>query len=82
MSISLQVSEQKVAGLDTAGVETSGGDYLATVTFRASEDAAGEFSIDLLYDENDPHQRTFLFPTRPGQMIDIVSTSAAVVSVR
>jgi hypothetical protein len=72
---------QMLAGLDTPGVGVAAGAYLATLTFQASKDAAGRFSVDLLHDDTDPAQRTFLFPSPPGAKIEVESTVAAVVTV-
>ncbi len=52
---------QMLAGLDTPGVRTTADSYLATLTYRASRDALGPFSIELLHDVADASQRTFLF---------------------
>jgi hypothetical protein len=70
-----------VAGLDSAGIAVPAGTYLATFTYRASEDAAGEFSIDVLADDSDETQRTWLFPTPEQGWIEVPSTSPAVVEV-
>jgi hypothetical protein len=72
---------QMLAGLDTPGVGVAAGAYLATLTLQASKDAAGRFSVDLLHDDTDPAQRTFLFPTPPGAKIEVESTVAAAVTV-
>jgi hypothetical protein len=72
---------QMLAGLDTPGVGVAAGAYLATLTFRASLDAAGHFSVDLLHDDTDLLQRTFLFPTPPGAKIDVAFVEAAVIAV-
>jgi hypothetical protein len=72
---------QMVAGLDSAGIAVPAGAYLATFTYRASEDAAGEFSIDVLADDSDETQRTWLFPTPEQGWIEVPSTSPAVVEV-
>jgi PKD repeat protein len=73
---------QMVAGLDTAGVETLSDAYLATFVFRASADAGGTFIVDLLHDDTDPAQRTFLFPTPASGKIAIDSVTPAVVTVQ
>jgi hypothetical protein len=70
-----------VAGLDSAGLATRPGAYLATFTFRASADASGTFVVDLLHDASDPGQRTFLFPTPVGAMIAVGATTPARVTV-
>jgi hypothetical protein len=72
---------QMVAGLDSAGIAAPAGAYLATFTFQVSADAAGAFTIELLHDENDRSQRTFLFPTPTGAKIQIESVKPAVVTV-
>jgi hypothetical protein len=72
---------QMVAGLDTAGPATPSDAYLATFTFQASPDTSGAFTIELLYDDQDSGQRTFLFPTPPGAKIAVESANEAVVVV-
>jgi hypothetical protein len=72
---------QMLAGMDSEGVATRPSAYLATFTYQASADAAGTFSIELLHDDRDPAQRTFIFPTPPGAKIQIESTDAAVVTI-
>jgi hypothetical protein len=67
--------------MDSEGVATRPSAYLATFTYQASADAAGTFSIELLHDDRDPAQRTFIFPTPPGAKIQIESTDAAVVTI-
>jgi hypothetical protein len=74
-------TQQMLAGLDGAGVQTKAGAYLATFVFRAGDDARGTFTIDLLHDDFDPAQRTFLFPTPPGAKIEIAATRAAAIEV-
>jgi hypothetical protein len=74
-------TRQMVAGLDQAGVSAQAGAYLATFVFRASPDAIGEFTVELLHDEKDATNRTFLFPTAPGAKIEIVETQPAVIEV-
>ena len=54
---------------------------LATLTYRATKDAAGVFVVDLLHDNDDPTQRTFLFPTPVGAKIEVVSVESARVTV-
>jgi hypothetical protein len=56
--------------------------YLATFVFRASADAGGTFIVDLLHDDTDPAQRTFLFPTPASGKIAIDSVTPAVVTVQ
>jgi hypothetical protein len=75
-------TRQVLAGLDAPGVKTAAGAYLATLTLRGSKDAAGRFTVDLLHDDTDPAQRTFLFPTPAGAKIDVQSTKPAVVTVQ
>jgi hypothetical protein len=72
---------QMLAGLDQPGVATSPGAYLATFTFKASPDAVGTFSVELLHDDRDPAQRTFIFPTHPGAKIELASAAAAQVTI-
>jgi hypothetical protein len=73
-------SHQMLAGLDTPGIHAEPG-YLATFIFRASADASGTFLVDLLHDDADPQQRTFLLPTTPGDRI-VIRSAAARVTVR
>jgi hypothetical protein len=73
---------QMLAGLDEPGIETSPGAYLATFTFKASADAAGTFSVELLHDDRDPAQRTFIFPTHAGAKIEVEFANAALVTVK
>ena len=73
---------QMLSGLDDPGITTSSGAYLATFTYRASKDAAGEFQIELLHDDTDPAQRTFLFPTWPGEKVEIMAAPSAMVTVQ
>jgi glucose/arabinose dehydrogenase len=56
---------QMVAGLDGAGVPTPAGGYLATFAYRASDDAAGVFEVNVRFDgaNPQPEDRTFLFGT-------------------
>ncbi len=70
---------QMLAGLDTPGVAAPRG-YLATFTFQASAEAQGRFSIEVLHDDGDTQQRTFLFPTHPTGRI-VISSRPAVVEV-
>jgi hypothetical protein len=72
---------QMLAGLDSPGVATRPGAYLATFTFRTSDDAAGTFSVELLHDDRDPAQRTFIFPTPPGAKIEVEAANAVLVTV-
>ena len=69
-------------GDETEGVETRIGAYLATFTFRSSPDAAGVFTLGLLHDDQDPAQRTFLFPTPAGAKIEVKSVIPAVIRVK
>jgi hypothetical protein len=75
-------TRQMVAGLDGAGVETQPSAYLTTFVFEASPDAGGTFTIDLLHDDTDPRQRTFLFTTAPGAKIAVQAAQPAVVTVQ
>jgi hypothetical protein len=74
-------TQQVLAGLDDAGIHTHPHAYLATFTFQASPDAIGEFTINLLHDDGDRTQRTFLFPTPAGAKIAIDSVDPAVIVV-
>ena len=55
--------------------------YLATFTYRVSDDAAGTFTVEPLADVDDSAQRTFLFPTLPNGMISVKLVEPATVSV-
>jgi hypothetical protein len=73
---------QMVAGLDGPGRPVPGhGGYLATYVYRASADAAGSFTIDVLSDDIRGAGRTYLFPSLTNGKIGIAGTSAAVVNV-
>jgi hypothetical protein len=74
-------TQQALAGIDAAGIRTRPGAYLATLTLRASKDAAGTFAIDLLHDNTDPAQRTFLFATPAEGRILVTSVTPAVVTI-
>jgi hypothetical protein len=74
-------TRQMLAGLDGPGIKAGAGAYLATLVFRASDDAHGRFVVDLLHSGTDPAQRTFLFPTPPGSKITIDSVTPAVILV-
>jgi hypothetical protein len=64
-------TQQMLAGLDGPGVAAPEDAYLATFTYRASADAAGTFTVELLHDSSDRSHRTFLFPTAANGGIDI-----------
>ncbi len=72
---------QMVVGLDSAGVQTAAGAYLATYTYRVGDNAAGTFVIELLADQDDTTQRTFLFPTLPNGQIAVKGIESASVTV-
>jgi hypothetical protein len=83
-------TQQMLAGLDDPeGVPAAAGAYLATFTYRVAAEAAGTFTIEVLYDDAGgwtpggapravPQERTFLFG-RYGGLIDV--TEAPPVSV-
>ncbi len=73
-------THQMVVGLDTPGIPVRPG-YLATFAFRASADARGKFTVELLHDKNDLSHRTFLFPSAPNGMIAVRSAPPVVLSV-
>jgi hypothetical protein len=73
---------QMVVGLDGPGLSVSAGSYLATFTYRASEDAQGRFTVELLHDPSDPAQRTFLFPTPAQGRIELTAAAPAVIDVQ
>jgi hypothetical protein len=72
---------QMTSGLDGAGIAAPAGAYLATFLFQASPDAAGSFVVELLHDDTDPAQRTFLFPTLSQGKIAIETDAAAEIMV-
>jgi hypothetical protein len=74
-------TQQMLAGLDGPGVAAPAGGYLATFTYRASADAAGTFTVELLHDAVDRSQRTFLFPTAVSGGIDIRGEASVTVNV-
>ncbi len=69
------VSGQMLNALQTGGMETPATGYLATLTYRASDDAQGTFVIDVLRDG-----QTYLVASFNGK-IDVRSTTAASVVV-
>ncbi len=71
-------SQQMLAGLDAPGIAVEAG-YLATFVFRSSPDAAGMFVVELMHDDHDSRQRTFLIPTGPDERIALQSTSARIM---
>ncbi len=72
---------QMVAGRDSSGVAVSQGS-LATFTFRASKDARGTFTVNLLpFDAGHPDQRSFLFATSPSDIIAIDGGNPLTVKV-
>ncbi len=75
------LSEQMVAGLDTPGVATNRGAYLATFIYRVSREARGAFVVDVLHDDAAGSYRTFLFATPANGKIAIDSTSPATIVV-
>ncbi len=72
---------QMVAGLSSPGVAVPSDTYLATFILRPTRDARGSFVIDLLYDDDDPAQRTFLFPTAPRGRIELTDVTPAIVTI-
>ncbi len=75
------VTAQMVAGLDAAGRGVESGGYLATFTYRASKHASGRFAIEVLHDDADPSQRTFLFATPANGENAIDAASPAYITV-
>ncbi len=71
---------QMLAGLYGGSVETSEQGYLATFTYRVSEDAIGTFVVDVLHDEAAADQ-TFLVGDAHTDQIAIGRTNPAVVTV-
>ncbi len=72
---------QVVVGTDAAGSPTAARAYLATFTYRVSRDARGSFLVDLLHDNADPAQRTFVFPTPNRAKIEVSGTTPAMITV-
>ncbi len=72
---------QMVAGLDGPGIAVPAGAYLATFTFRATENAEGEFIIELRHDHDNPDHRTYLFGTRADHMVIVSYARSAHVVV-
>ncbi len=79
-AFNLSVS-QMLAGTDRPGVAAPAGTYLATFTYRVSDDARGRFIVEALHDASDDAQRTYLFPTAAHGRIDVVSANAAVITI-
>ncbi len=71
---------QMLVGMDESGRSVAPG-YLATFTFRASKDASGRFSVEILADPTDSAQRTFLFPTTPSDMITVAPVKPVIVTI-
>ncbi len=71
---------QMVVGTSAPGTAVEPG-YLATFTYRASPDARGRFVITLLDDLHDSTQRTYLFPTPSGALIDLAGSHPLTVEV-
>ncbi len=74
------VTGQMVAGLASSGVDIGRG-YLATFSFQASAEARGTFTIELLSDDADSAQRTYLFVTEPTDRIMIARVRPVLVTV-
>ncbi len=72
---------QMVVGLDTPGQRTNAAGYLATYTYRVSEDAAGQFVIDVLHDDTLTDERTFLFASPANGKIAIDRVTPAVIEI-
>ncbi len=74
-------TSQMLSGLHGDGfVATAGKGYLATFTYRVSDDAVGTFVIDILHDESAGDQ-TFLVGADDRDKIEITKTTPAVVVV-
>ncbi len=73
--------QQVVVGTDQPGVKLAANTYLATFTYRASADARGTFVIDILADQDDAAQRTFIFPSPSNGRVNIEKTAPAVIEV-
>ena len=70
------------AGIDTAGISIPAGTYLATFTYRAGRETGGKFVVDLLHDDTNPGQRTFLLGTPANGKVAITRVRPAVIEVR
>ncbi len=75
-------TSQMLSGLHlgSEAVATAGKGYLATFTYRASDDALGTFVIDLVHN-NVPADQTFLIGAEDRDVIQITSKTPAVVVV-
>ncbi len=74
-------THQVVVGNDAPGLAVAPG-YLATFTFRATQQARGTFEVAILHHDDDPMHRTFLFPSRLGDKITILRAAPAEIRVR
>ncbi len=72
-------SSQLLVGMDQPGTAVQPG-YLGTFVYRASRNASGRFSIDVLHGD-DPDLRTFAFPTAPHGRVVISAPNNGMVNV-
>lgn len=80
MAVNLD-SAQVLVGMDQAGIAVGAHNYLATLTYRASDDAFGEFTLELLDSADSLQYRSVLFPTPSLGRITICSVTATTVRV-
>jgi hypothetical protein len=71
--------QQVMQGLEVGTVNAQDQGYLATFFFKASPDATGVFTVDLLTDLSQGHQ-TFIIGANDGR-IDVTATTSAVIVV-
>jgi hypothetical protein len=73
---------QMVAGLDGSGITSEPHAYLATFVYRASANAKGRFTVELLLGgDSDRSCRTFLFPTPAAGRIELAQLKPTVVEI-
>ncbi len=71
---------QMLSGLYDGHVEATGRVYLATFTYRVSNDARGTFVIDVIHDAT-PQSQTFLVGPSQTDEIEVEQTTPAVVRI-
>jgi hypothetical protein len=78
-----RASAQMVAGMDhPQGIPAPADGYLATFTYRVSEDASGRFLVELRHDgaKSEGQERTFLFGPY-GRLLPIVSAPPVAIEI-
>jgi hypothetical protein len=70
---------QMLSGIDVDGTSAASNAYLATFTYRVSDDASGAFVVDILSDENNDDQ-TFLV-SKFTDKVEVTGTTPAVIRV-